>query len=408
MQNKKITQLKQIPDKKGYFGPFGGRFIPETLFEPCEEIEKGFEKMIRSESFKKELKYYLENFAGRPTPLMEAKQLSKYLNGPRIFLKREDLVHTGAHKINNTLGQCLLARHLGKHRIIAETGAGQHGVATASTAALLGLQCEVYMGEEDVRRQSLNVFRMKLLGAKVNPVSSGSKTLKDAINEAMRDWVTNVETTFYCIGSAVGPHPYPKIVRRFQSIIGEEVKRQMVSMLGKLPTAVVACVGGGSNAIGLFAPFYNDKKVKMIGVEAAGEGVFTHRHAATLSGGRMGVFHGAKTYILQDLDGQIAHAHSISAGLDYPGVGPEHAFYYWSKRASYESATDQDALKGFKILSQTEGIIPALESAHAIGYLVRHAKKFKKSDIVVVGLSGRGDKDVNEVSRVLDGGEIYA
>ncbi|MFN0117066.1 MAG: tryptophan synthase subunit beta [Elusimicrobiota bacterium] len=407
MRNKINSTIKELPDQNGYFGPFGGRFIPETLFSPCEEIENGFNKIINSQSFRKELRYYLENFAGRPTPLMEAKQLSKFINGPRIFLKREDLVHTGAHKINNTLGQCLLARHLGKHRIIAETGAGQHGVATASTAALLGLQCEVYMGEEDVRRQSLNMFRMKLLGAKVNPVSSGSKTLKDAINEAMRDWVTNVETTFYCIGSAVGPHPYPKIVRHFQSVIGEEVKRQMVSMLGKLPTAVVACVGGGSNAIGLFAPFYHDKQVKMIGVEAAGEGVFTRRHAATLSGGKIGVFHGAKTYVLQDLDGQIAHAHSISAGLDYPGVGPEHAFYHWSKRASYESATDEDALKGFKILSQTEGIIPALESAHAIGYLVRHAKKFKKSDVVVVGLSGRGDKDVNEVSRVLDGGKIY-
>ncbi len=390
----------KLPDKRGYFGPFGGKFVPETLWAPLDQIEKGFREVMRSKKFHEELRHYLTEYAGRPTPLFEAERLSKAIKGPRIFLKREDLLHTGAHKVNNTLGQCLLAKYLGKPRVIAETGAGQHGVGTASAAALLGLKCDVYMGSEDIRRQALNVFRMKLLGAKVIPVESGSKTLKDAVNEAMRDWVTNVKDTFYCIGSVVGPHPYPEMVRTFQAVIGDEVKAQMKKRLGRLPTAVVACVGGGSNAIGLFYPFYNDKRVRMIGVEAGGEGL-SKRHAATLSGGTIGVLHGARTYVLQDADGQVTETHSISAGLDYPGVGPEHAFYKWSKRAEYVAATDADTLVGFKLLSETEGIIPALESSHAIGYVARHAKRFKKSDVVVIGLSGRGDKDVNEVERIL-------
>lgn len=391
----------QRPDKNGYYGPFGGRYVPETLLAPLEEVRRGFNALIRSTKFKKEFNALLTDYVGRPTPLFEAKRLSAALKGPRIFLKREDLAHTGSHKINNTIGQCLLAKSLGKRRVIAETGAGQHGVATASAAALLGLQCDVYMGEEDMRRQSLNVFRMRLLGARVIGVSSGTKTLKDAINEAMRDWVTNVETTYYCLGSAVGPHPYPLMVRWFQSVIGQEVKRQLRRKLGRLPSAVVACVGGGSNAIGLFAPFYDEPRVRMIGVEAGGEGILSGRHAASLSGGQIGVLHGTKTFLLQDKDGQVLGTHSVSAGLDYPAVGPEHAFYKWSKRAEYDSATDQDALKGFQLLSKTEGLIPALESAHAIGYLARHIKAFKKTDVIVMGLSGRGDKDVMEVERLL-------
>lgn len=397
---KKIKNT-QLPDKNGYFGPFGGRYVPETLYQPLAEMEIAFEKIIKEPKFKKDLDAYLHSYAGRPTPLFEAKHLSAQLKGPRIFLKREDLAHTGSHKINNTLGQCLLAKHLGKTRVIAETGAGQHGVATASSAALLGLKCVVYMGTEDIRRQSLNVFRMKLLGADVRGVSTGTKTLKDAINEAMRDWVTNVEDTFYCLGSAVGPHPYPKIVRTFQSVIGKEVQEQSKKVLGRQPTHVLACVGGGSNAIGLFAPYYKDLKVKMIGVEAGGKGVLSGRHAASLCVGKVGVLHGAKTYVLQDADGQVMGTHSVSAGLDYPGVGPEHAFYKWSGRAHYDAATDKEALIGFQMLAKTEGLIPALESAHAIGYLCRNAKKFKKSDVVVVALSGRGDKDVNEVADLL-------
>ncbi len=400
MQRSKKIQT-QLPDKKGYFGPFGGRYVPETLFQPLAEIEREFEKVIKDPRFLKDLRTYLQTYAGRPTPLFEAKMLSAKIKGPRIFLKREDLAHTGSHKINNTLGQCLLAKHLGKTRVIAETGAGQHGVATASSAALLGLKCVVYMGTEDIRRQSLNVFRMKLLGAEVRGVSTGTKTLKDAINEAMRDWVTNVEDTFYCLGSAVGPHPYPKIVRVFQSVIGNEVRIQSQKVLGRQPTHVLACVGGGSNAIGLFAPYYKDTKVKMIGVEAGGKGVLSGSHAASLCAGKVGVLHGAKTYVLQDADGQVRGTHSVSAGLDYPGVGPEHAFYKWSGRAVYDVATDKDALIGFQMLAKTEGLIPALESAHAIGYLYRNAKKFKRSDVVVVALSGRGDKDVNEVAEIL-------
>lgn len=401
MKNKETKKNIKLPDEKGYYGPFGGRFVPETLVGPLNEMEREFHLVLSSSHFKKELKLLLQTYAGRPTALFEAKRLSKFLKGPRIFLKREDLAHTGSHKINNTLGQCLLAKHMGKHRVIAETGAGQHGVATASACALLGLQAVIYMGEEDIRRQSLNVFRMKLLGAEVRSVSSGTKTLKDAINEAMRDWVTNVRTTFYCLGSAVGPHPYPLMVRKFQSVIGEEVKVQIKKETGKLPNVVLACVGGGSNSIGLFAPFYNDSSVRMIGVEAGGEGLLSGRHAATLSAGKVGVLHGARTFVMQDADGQVLGTHSISAGLDYPGVGPEHAFYKWSKRAEYRYATDRDTLDGFKLLSETEGLIPALESAHAVGYLARHAKTFKKSDVVVVCLSGRGDKDVNEVQRIL-------
>lgn len=391
----------QLPDDRGYFGPFGGMYVPETLYAPLKKVEKGFRDAIRDPEFKRELSHYLSSYAGRPTPLFEAKRLSAALKGPRIFLKREDLLHTGAHKVNNTLGQCLLAKYLGKPRVIAETGAGQHGVGTAAATALLGLKCEVYMGTEDIRRQALNVFRMKIMGANVRGVDSGSRTLKDAVNEAMRDWVTNIRDTFYCIGSVIGPHPYPEIVRTFQSVIGNEVKEQTKRMLGKLPTAVIACVGGGSNAIGLFQPFYNDRSVKMIGVEAGGDGILTKRHAASLSGGTVGVLHGARTYVLQDDDGQVMETHSVSAGLDYPGVGPEHAFYHWSKRAKYVAATDKDALEGFKMLSEMEGIIPALETSHALGYLKRNAKQFSKNDIVVIGLSGRGDKDVNEVQRVL-------
>jgi tryptophan synthase beta chain len=392
---------KKLPDERGYFGPFGGMYVPETLYAPLKEVERGFREAIRSTDFKRALSGALSSYAGRPTPLFEATRLSAALKGPRIFLKREDLLHTGAHKVNNTLGQCLLAQFLGKHRVIAETGAGQHGVGTAAATALLGQKCEVYMGTEDIRRQSLNVFRMKLMGATVRGVDSGSRTLKDAVNEAMRDWVTNVRDTFYCIGSVIGPHPYPEMVRTFQAVIGEEVKTQTRKMLGRLPTAVVACVGGGSNAIGLFQPFYHDRSVKMIGVEAGGDGILTKRHAASLTGGKIGVLHGARTYVLQDADGQVAETHSVSAGLDYPGVGPEHAFYHWSKRAKYVSATDADAMFGFKLLSENEGIIPALETSHALGYLARNARHFTKKDVVVVGLSGRGDKDVNEVQRVL-------
>jgi tryptophan synthase beta chain len=396
-----------LPDKRGYFGPFGGRYVPETLWAPLQEIEDGFERLVKSDSFRKELRGYLANYAGRPTPLFEAKRLTQAIGGPRIFLKREDLCHTGSHKINNTLGQCLIARHLGKPRVIAETGAGQHGVATASAAALLGLKCTVYMGSEDVRRQALNVFRMRLLGTTVIPVESGSKTLKDAINEAFRDWVTNVRNTFYCLGSAVGPHPFPKMVRTFQSVIGEESKRQLKEQIGRLPSAVVACVGGGSNSIGMFSPFFGDKSVRMIGVEAAGEGVLSGRHSATLSAGKIGVLHGARSYVLQDADGQVAETHSISAGLDYPGVGPEHAYYKWSGRAEYRSATDSDAMRGFKLLSETEGIIPALESSHAIGFIARNSRLFSRNAPVVVALSGRGDKDVAEVQRLLNLGSKH-
>jgi tryptophan synthase beta chain len=398
---KSKSSTTELPDARGYFGPFGGMYVPETLYAPLKEVERGFREAMRSGEFRKELSEYLSSYAGRPTPLFEAKRFSAQLKGPRIFLKREDLLHTGAHKVNNTLGQCLLAKYLGKTRVIAETGAGQHGVGTAAATALLGQQCVVYMGTEDIRRQALNVFRMKLMGTTVKGVDSGSRTLKDAVNEAMRDWVTNVRDTFYCIGSVIGPHPYPEMVRTFQAVIGEETKAQAKKMLGRLPAAVIACVGGGSNAIGMFQPFYDERSVRMIGVEAGGEGLLSGKHAASLSAGKIGVLHGARTYVMQDADGQVAETHSVSAGLDYPGVGPEHAFYKWSQRADYVATTDKEALVGFKMLSETEGIIPALETSHALGYLVRNARKFSKNDIVVVALSGRGDKDVNEVQRVL-------
>ncbi|MDD5545809.1 MAG: tryptophan synthase subunit beta [Candidatus Omnitrophica bacterium] len=390
-----------LPDKKGHFGIFGGKYVPETLMVALDELERGYNAAKNNKKFRRELDYYLSDFAGRPSPLYYAERLTKRLKGPKIYLKREDLNHTGSHKINNTLGQGLLTLRMGKKRIIAETGAGQHGVATATVAALFGLECEVFMGTEDIERQALNVFRMRLLGSKVTPVSSGSKTLKDAMNEAMRDWVTNVRTTHYCIGSVAGPHPFPMMVRDFQSVIGKETKRQILKLEGRLPDYLLACVGGGSNSMGLFYTFFNDKKVKFIGVEAAGRGLSTGLHAATLGRGEVGVLHGSKSYLLQDKAGQVKIAHSISAGLDYPGVGPEHAYFKSIGRAKYESVTDDEALDAFQLLSETEGIIPALESSHAIAYLTKHARKHKKSDIVVVCLSGRGDKDVDMVSKTL-------
>jgi len=386
-----------LPDKKGYFGSFGGRFVAETLVFALDELEREYQKARNDASFKKELDYYLKEYAGRPTPLYLAKNLSSYLGIKKVYLKREDLLHTGAHKINNTLGQALLARRMKKTRVIAETGAGQHGVATATVAALFGLKCVVYMGEEDIARQKLNVYRMKLLGAEVIPVESGTKTLKDAINEAMRDWVTNIRDTFYIFGTVAGPHPYPLVVRDFQSVLGKEARRQILAKEKRLPDYLVACVGGGSNAMGLFYPFLNDSKVKFIGVEAAGYGIKSGRHAATLSYGKIGVLHGAKSYLLEDRDGQIKPTHSISAGLDYPGVGPEHAFFKKTGRASYVVIDDQEALAGFKLLSATEGIIPALEPAHAIAYLEKLKTKIRKDAIVIVCLSGRGDKDMDIV-----------
>jgi len=391
-----------LPDKKGHFGVFGGKYIPETLMVALDELESEYRAAIKDKKFRRLLDYYLSDFAGRPSPLYYAERLTKKLKGPKIYLKREDLLHTGSHKINNTLGQGLLTVRMGKKRIIAETGAGQHGVATATVAALFGLECEILMGEEDIRRQALNVFRMRLLGAKVTPVASGSKTLKDAMNEAMRDWVTNVRTTHYCIGSVAGPHPFPMMVRDFQTVIGKETRRQILKSEGRLPDYLLACVGGGSNSMGLFYPFFNDKKVKFIGVEAAGRGLSTGLHAATLEKGEIGVLHGSKSYLLQDKFGQVKIAHSISAGLDYPGVGPEHSYFKSIGRAKYVSVTDDEALDAFRLLSETEGIIPALESAHAIAYLAKNAGKHKKTDIVVVCLSGRGDKDVDMVSKILE------
>ncbi|MGE0542925.1 MAG: tryptophan synthase subunit beta [Dehalococcoidia bacterium] len=389
------------PDERGRFGDFGGRFVPETLMSAITELEIAYREAREDETFMVELRDLMQNYVGRPTPLYEARKLSEHLGGPRIFLKREDLAHTGAHKINNALGQGLLAQRMGKRRIIAETGAGQHGVATATVCAMLGLDCVVYMGEEDIRRQALNVFRMKLLGAEVVSVRTGSRTLKDAINEAMRDWVANVRTSYYLLGSAVGPHPYPIMVREFQSVIGEEARAQILDATNRLPNAIIACVGGGSNAIGLFAPFVHDAHVRIIGVEAAGHGVDSGRHAATLSAGRPGVLHGSRSYLLQDEHGQIQEAHSISAGLDYPGVGPEHSFLKDSGRAEYVSVTDTEAMEGFQLLCRTEGIIPALEPSHAIAHLSRLAPTMGKDEIVVLGLSGRGDKDMGTVADVL-------
>jgi tryptophan synthase beta chain len=393
--------VSPLPDASGHFGPYGGRFVPETLMTPLLELEREYAAARRDRRFRARLAGLSRDYAGRPTPLYEAARLSEHCGGARIFLKREDLCHTGAHKINNVLGQGLLAERMGKRRLVAETGAGQHGVATATVAALLGFECDVYMGAEDVERQSLNVFRMRLLGGRVVPVETGSRTLKDAINEALRDWVTNVRTTHYLLGSAMGPHPYPKMVRDFQSVIGREVKRQVRAATGRLPDFLVACVGGGSNAIGLFYPFIGERGVRIIGVEAGGHGVTTGRHGASLSAGVVGVLHGAMTYLLQNDDGQIGTAHSISAGLDYPGVGPEHAYYKDTGRFESVTITDEEALDAFQTLARLEGIMPALESAHAVAYAMRLAKDLPRRRRIVVGLSGRGDKDVQIVSRAV-------
>ncbi len=392
-----------LPDSRGRYGDYGGRFVPETLMPALFELETAFEDAQKDPAFEKELLEAYRKYAGRPTPLYDATRLSDELGGARIYLKREDLAHTGAHKINNTLGQILLAVRMGKTRIIAETGAGQHGVATATAAALFGLECCIYMGEEDTERQRLNVFRMKLLGAEVIPVTAGTKTLKDAMNEGLRDWVTNVRNTHYVIGSVAGPHPYPKMVRTFQTVIGREARRQFMELTGKLPDYLMACVGGGSNAMGLFHAFYSDKDVKFIGVEAAGEGLDTPRHAAPLCAGEPGVLHGAMEYLIQTGDGQIAPVHSISAGLDYPGVGPELCHYKDTGRAEFVSITDKEALEGFTMLSRTEGIIPALESAHAVAYVMKFAPTLSRETTIIVNLSGRGDKDVEAASRYLEG-----
>lgn len=392
--------MMEFPDCKGHFGIFGGQFVPETLMPALEELTLAYEEARSDPSFQEELNYYLKDYVGRPTPLYFAERLTRYLGGAKIYLKREDLNHTGAHKINNTMGQILLARRMGKKRVIAETGAGQHGVATATAAAMFGLECAVYMGAEDIKRQELNVYRMRLLGAVVVPVTAGSHTLKDAMNEAIRDWVTNVENTYYLLGSVGGPHPYPVMVRNFQSVIGREVKEQVLAAEGRLPDFLVACVGGGSNAMGLFYPFLDDQ-VQLIGVEAAGRGLDTGKHAATLSAGRPGVLHGALSYLLQDEYGQVLEAYSIAAGLDYPGVGPEHSFLKESGRARYTTVTDREALDAFQLLSRTEGIIPALESAHAVAQAVKMAPTLEREKVIVVNLSGRGDKDVPEVAKFL-------
>jgi tryptophan synthase beta chain len=394
MPEKGIT----LPDVRGHFGPYGGRFVAETLMGPLEELNRAYERYLKDPEFLAELDYELKHYVGRPSPLYHARRWSEKLGGAQIYLKREDLNHTGAHKVNNTVGQALLARRMGKTRIIAETGAGQHGVASATVAARLGLECVVYMGSEDIKRQSINVFRMKLLGATVVPVESGSKTLKDALNEAMRDWVTNVDDTFYIIGTVAGPHPYPAMVRDFQAVIGREAREQCLEMTGRLPDALVACVGGGSNAIGLFYPFINDKDVKMFGVEAGGDGVETGHHAASLSAGRPGVLHGNRTYLIEDKDGQIIETHSISAGLDYPGVGPEHAWLKDTGRAQYAPINDDEALAAFHQLTRIEGIMPALESSHALAYTEKLAPQMPRDGIIIVNLSGRGDKDIQTVA----------
>ncbi|MFH1790452.1 MAG: tryptophan synthase subunit beta [Candidatus Omnitrophota bacterium] len=389
------------PNRRGYFGDFGGKYVPETLMSALSELEAELRRSLRDRKFHRDFRYYLKNYAGRPTPLYFAERLTKACGGAKIYLKREDLAHTGAHKINNTLGQALLARNMGKKRVIAETGAGQHGVATATVSALFGFDCDIYMGTEDIRRQALNVYRMKLLGARVIAVDSGSKTLKDATNEAIRDWVTNVKTTHYILGSCVGPHPYPVMVREFQSVIGRETRSEILKQEKRLPDYLVACVGGGSNSIGMFYPFYKYKKVRFIGVEAGGEGISGERHAASLCKGSVGVLHGSKSFLLQTKDGQIKNAHSVSAGLDYPGVGPEHSFYKRTGRAQYAAVTDKQALSGFKTLCEMEGIIPALESAHAVFHALGLASGLGKKKIVCVCLSGRGDKDLNIVQEYI-------
>ena len=389
-----------IPDKKGHFGIYGGKFAPETLMPALAELEAAYLAAKKDKKFQTELEFYFREFIGRPTPLYFAKRLTEHLGGAKIYLKREDLCHTGAHKINNSLAQVLLARRMGKSRVIAETGAGQHGVATATAAAMFGLDCEVYMGTDDVARQSLNVFRMKLLGTSVRPVDIGSKTLKDAINEAMRDWITNVANTHYVLGTVFGPHPFPLMVRDFQSVIGRETRRQIMRFEGRLPDCLVACVGGGSNAMGLFYAFLGDPSVKMYGIEAGGLGIKPGKHAARFAGGSLGVLQGSKTFVLQDEQGQIDLTHSISAGLDYAAVGPEHAFYHDSGRIEYTYAIDEEAMEAFDLLSRLEGIIPALESAHAVAYCLKLAPSLGKDNVIVVNLSGRGDKDVMQVAKI--------
>lgn len=398
-----ISIANSVPTKDGRFGQFGGRFVPETLMTALLELETAYEEAIKDAAFTEELSYYLKDYVGRETPLYLAENLTKKLGGAKIYLKREDLNHTGAHKINNAIGQALLAKRMGKKKIVAETGAGQHGVATATACALLNLECVVFMGEEDIKRQQLNVFRMELLGTKVQSVESGSKTLKDAVNAALRYWVTNVEDTHYILGSALGPHPFPKIVRDFQRIIGVETRVQILQKEGRLPDAVVACIGGGSNAIGMFHPFVDDESVALYGVEAAGSGLETGRHAAAIAGGQLGVLHGAYMYLLQDENGFVQEAHSISAGLDYPGKGPEHCYLHEMGRAQFDSITDAEALEGLQLLSRTEGILPALESSHAIAYTAKLAKTMPSDSIIVVCLSGRGDKDVHTVRAALGG-----
>jgi tryptophan synthase beta chain len=397
-QAKKPTEHYQLPDEAGHFGPYGGMFVAETLMGPLKQLREAYEKYLQDPEFQAELDFELQQYVGRPSPLYYAERWSQTLGGARIYLKREDLNHTGAHKINNTVGQALLAKRMGKTRIIAETGAGQHGVASATVAARLGLECVVYMGAEDIERQAMNVFRMKLLGAKVVPVTSGSRTLKDALNEAMRDWVTNVDNTFYIIGTVAGPHPYPAMVRDFQAIIGREAREQILQHEGRLPDALIACVGGGSNAIGLFYPFLEDNDVAIYGVEAAGYGLETGRHAAPLCAGKPGVLHGNRTYLMEDSHGQIIHTHSISAGLDYPGVRPEHAWLKDSGRANYVSVNDDEALQAFHDLTRIEGILPALESSHALAYATKLAPTMGKDQIIVINLSGRGDKDIHTVA----------
>ncbi|MDT8419233.1 MAG: tryptophan synthase subunit beta [Desulfuromonadales bacterium] len=388
----------EFPDERGHFGVYGGRYVAETLMPALLELEQAYAEARQDPAFQQEFAYYLKNYVGRPSPLYHARRLSEELGGAQIYLKREDLNHTGAHKVNNTVGQILLARRMGKQRVIAETGAGQHGVATATVAALFGMECDIFMGKEDIRRQALNVFRMKLLGARVHEVTSGTATLKDAMNDALRYWVTHVRDTFYIIGTVAGPHPYPLLVRDFQSVIGEESKQQMAEAVGKLPDVALACIGGGSNAMGLFYPFVKDAGVRLIGVEAAGFGVATGKHAASISAGAPGVLHGNKTYLLQDEAGQIEHAHSVSAGLDYPGVGPEHAHLNDIGRAEYVSVTDEEALEAFQRLTRVEGIIPALESAHAIAEVFKLAPTMTREQTILVCLSGRGDKDIHTVA----------
>jgi tryptophan synthase beta chain len=408
MQAKHVAEsvsLKDLPDANGHFGPYGGRFVAETLMGPLEELRVAYQQYLKDPDFQAELDADLARFVGRPSPLYHAERWSRKLGGAQIYLKREDLNHTGAHKINNTVGQALLARRMGKRRVIAETGAGQHGVATATVAARFGMECVVYMGAEDIQRQAINVYRMRLLGAQVVAVESGSKTLKDALNEAMRDWVTNVDDTFYIIGTVAGPHPYPAMVRDFQAVIGREARAQILEQAGRLPDALIACVGGGSNAIGLFYPFLEDSGVAMYGVEGGGEGVETGRHAAPLCAGSPGVLHGNRTYLMEDRDGQIIATHSVSAGLDYPGVGPEHAWLKDAGRARYVAATDKQALEAFHELTRTEGIMPALESSHALAYAAQLAPTMDKEQIVVINLSGRGDKDIHTVA-ALEGIEV--